>query len=367
MDNYSTNKIKFSEFSIEAANFYNENGWVVLSEQSSEQNMQNIKSIWKQLCNKYALDIGCDLSDYKSVISQWRDLWKVDPLFYKFLKDDIAPLASKSFQLEGSRLLHDHIICKTSEYANGEIPWHQDSMYWPVDRTGLSILTPLVDVPVKHGCLQVVSRTHLNNAEKPVDFMSAKNPFTNNEEIVLLPTQLGDMILLHSRTWHRSLPTKSQGERPVHIALWVPEQTNYHPDNADWHPLNERITVEKGELLNNDEFPIFGNSGTQLGNSFKNIHEGVPVHFGMFNAKETVLNQIKNYLNIDGNITELLEKKAIRENLLEKILAKNVNCTKDEIRKIIQDVWISGSAYEKHRSRNVFNSAYSKWHNMHKE
>lgn len=366
MNNRIINKIKFSSMSNEASIFYHANGWVVLSNQIEKEQIQTIIESWRELSTKFAVEIGCNIEDYKNVISQWRDLWKGDSVFFNLLQNNLSSLATTSFDLDGSRLLHDHIICKTFDGANGEIPWHQDSMYWPVDRTGMSTLMPLVNVPEEHGCLQVVSKTHLNSADQPVDFMSAKNPFDSEQKIVLLPTQLGDVILLHSRTWHRSLPTKlSANERPVHIALWVPEQTHYYPDNANWHPLNERVTVNKGELLNDDEFPIFGCKSTKVGTSYENIHDGVPILFGMFNAKDTVLLEIQKYLNKKGDITSLLSSEINRKNLLEKVLRKNPDLNRNNVYKVIKDVWISGAAYEQHRSRNVFNSAYARWKEIH--
>ena len=113
----------------------------------------------------------------------------------------------ESMGWQGARLLHDHIICKPHKGHNDKIPWHQDSMFWPVDSPGVSSWTPFLDVGLDDGCLQVIDMSHLGGCDSPVDFMAKeKDEFPEDAVQVFLPVSKGDTILIHSLTWHRSSP-----------------------------------------------------------------------------------------------------------------------------------------------------------------
>jgi hypothetical protein len=365
MTQITTNKKKFNSFDSNARGFYIENGWVVLSAQISPEQCLATRQCWEQMTIKYSSTIDCSLTRYLEVISQWRDLWKYHHIFFDLLKYQLSPLASSSFELPGTRLLHDHFICKSKKGGNGTIPWHQDSMYWPVDRTGMSTWTPLQDTTEKHGCLEVISGSHLHGAQPPIDFMSKHNPILENTPTTLLPVKLGDIVLLHSRTWHRSAPTTSQSIRLAHIALWIPEQTRYWPLNAQWHPLNEQVSVSENELLNENEFPVFGERSISKGNSFKNKHQGVLIKRGMFNARDRVQSQIQKILDQEGELSKLLLTTTQRHKAMNYVLKHSPSDkTASEVEKIIENVWISSTAFENHRARNVFNSAYEEWQKL---
>jgi ectoine hydroxylase-related dioxygenase (phytanoyl-CoA dioxygenase family) len=365
MTQSSTNKKNFNSFNSNARSFYIENGWVILSSQLSSEKCLEARQCWERMVTEYSNTIDCSLSRYLEVISQWRDLWKYDRIFFDLLTDQLSQLASASFELAGTRLLHDHFICKSQKGGNGTIPWHQDSMYWPVDRTGMSTWTPLQDTTEEHGCLEVISGSHLHGAQPPIDFMSKQNPISESTSTTLLPVKLGDIVLLHSRTWHRSAPTTSQSIRLAHIALWIPEQTRYWPLNAQWHPLNEQVSVSENDLLNEDEFPVFGGRSISKGNSFENKHQGVLIKHGMFNARDRIQSQVQEIIGKNEALTDLLstttQRQKVRDYVLERFPS---NKTILEVERIIDNVRISSASFEKHRARNVFNSSYEAWQQL---
>jgi len=364
LKNKHINGITFSSLNDEALLFYHHCGWVVLTGIVDQVCLDRLSLGWKGLVQRYRKEVGCCLDDYNNVISQWRDLWKELPDFHAVIKSPLAQLAAASFGLSGARLLHDHIICKTAGLGNGIVPWHQDSMYWPVDRTGMSTWMSYVDVPVEHGCLEVVSGSHLWEVSKPVDFMSEETGISEQSPSVLLPVKAGDVILLHSRTWHRSQETSVSTPRPGHIVLWVPPATRYWQSNAVWHPLNEQISVKNNCFLNEDEFPIVGCDRDEVGSTFENKHVGVPAPFGMFNALDRVRNKIEFLLFREGRLSDLLRDRSSRNELCDKVMRIDSGLERHVVDKIIVDVWISGSSFELHRARNVFNSAYKKWEDL---
>ena len=126
-------------------------------------------------------------------------------------------VAQEGMDWPGVRLLHDHIIAKPAGKTNRKIPWHQDSMFWPVDLPGCSTWTPMEDVGVTGGCLEVIDASHLEGCEQPVDFMAEERwEFGDEAERVLLPVKAGSTVLLHSLTWHRSVQTQ-----PILIVLFT--------------------------------------------------------------------------------------------------------------------------------------------------
>ncbi|MDQ7074782.1 MAG: phytanoyl-CoA dioxygenase family protein [Gammaproteobacteria bacterium] len=367
MTTKTINAIQYPRLNDEALSFYRKKGWVILTEIIKKEQLAQLSNQWQSLIQRHAKEIGCDLTDYTKVISQWRDLWKTLPEFNQIIKTPLSQLAATSFELSGARLLHDHIICKTAGAGNGIIPWHQDSMYWPVDRTGMSTWMSYIDVPVESGCLEVVSGSHLWEASAPVDFMSEKQALYEETPSVLLPVKAGSIILLHSRTWHRSQKTNSTQPRPAHIVLWVPPATRYWKENASWHPLNEQISVNKNQLLNENEFPIFGNKNHTTGSSFENKHQGVPKPSGMFNALDRAKQHIWKILNKQGQIKDLLKSAHSRATLSKKLMQSNPSLNPKKAQKIILNLWISGASFELHKARNVFNSAYQEWETLTKK
>jgi ectoine hydroxylase-related dioxygenase (phytanoyl-CoA dioxygenase family) len=355
------NQRLFSSLDKTALSFYQKHGWVVLNQQIDSYCLKRLSTAWQRLINRYSHEIGCDLFDYKQVISQWRNLWQEESDFKAVMDAPLASLAAASFNLPSVRLLHDHIICKTAGGGNGIVPWHQDSMYWPVDRTGMSTWMSYVDVPVEHGCLEVVTGSHQWEVSTPVDFMSNEQSISVQMDTVLLPVKAGEVILLHSRTWHRSQATSITQPRPAHIVLWVPPATRYWQENAAWHPLNEQISVENNALLNQDEFPIFGEMTEDMGTTMENKHEGVSVPFGMFNALDRVQKQVEFIFNQQGLLGDLLASTTSRQLLAIEIKQRKPELDLHELKKTILDVWISAASFERHKARNVFNAAYKKW------
>jgi len=359
------NRIVFDATDAAAPAFFNRHGWVVLKRPPPGEMVRDIESAWDDMTRRLADDIGISVARYLEVISQWRDLWKSDSRFESALHA-IAPTAASMLALPGARLFHDHIICKTQSGANGEVPWHQDSMYWPVDRTGLSTWIPVRDATVAHGCLEVADGSHLWGVAEPVDFMQDQARLPRAAQTTLLPARAGDMVALHSRTWHRSAPALKAGARRIaHIALWLPRVTRYWPDNADWHPTNAQVTVGKDEVLNDDEFPVFGLPGGGVGNTMENKNPTVTRTGGMFGSTERIETQVQSMLGgADAPLASLLSDSNNRGIIADKI-AGQTPLARDDVADVVEQLWISVASFAKHRSRNVFCSTYTEWQKLH--
>jgi len=240
--------------------FYTTHGWVVIDDNIGNDLLEDSLTQWLQMKSKFAAEMDLSIDDYELEVSQWRDLWAEGETFEKLIFDPyLHSLAQVGMGWNGSRLLHDHIICKPHKGSNKKIPWHQDSMFWPVDTHGCSTWTALRDVSVEDGCLEVIDMSHIEGCETPVDFMAKeREDFPDSAIRVKLPINAGCTILLHSLTWHRSSLNFGIHDRPAHLALWIHPDAKWRPDLVDWHPVNDHVESEPKSRLEGRKFPHFG-------------------------------------------------------------------------------------------------------------
>lgn len=95
------------------------------------------------------------------------------------------------------------------------VPWHQDSGYFGTVSENSLIPTawiPLVPVDASNGCLQVVAGSHRlgvvdhHTEEREGRFLEVMDEFVENSRVVTCPMALGDALLFHNLTLHRSTP-----------------------------------------------------------------------------------------------------------------------------------------------------------------
>ena len=348
--------------------FFISHGWVVIKNNISRSVAENGIVQWENLKSRYSEEMGLTKKDYEKEVSQWRNLWDSEKGVFQQLvyEPGLHDLAWESMGWKGSRLLHDHIICKPHKDQNEKIPWHQDSMFWPVNYPGVSSWTPFLDVSVNDGCLEVIDQSHLKGCESPVDFMAKeRETFPDGSTRVLLPVSSGDTVLLHSLCWHRSSPNKGTHDRPVHIGLWIHSDSKWRPDLVDWHPINEHAECEPFERLEGKMFPDFGEL-VELQNQQTDIHGGTirENEISMYDASKIVANQMKEISESDDSLTEILSSKSLVEKIVIRTMESGFSNNRKDLITALERLNVSFMAYEKHRARNVYNSAYSNWWQM---
>ena len=347
--------------------FYNTHGWVVVQDSITESILEGALSQWLELKSACAEEMDLQLNEYEMEVSQWRDLWTNGATFEKLIFDPLLhSIAQEGMGWNGSRLLHDHIICKPHKGSNKKIPWHQDSMFWPVDTHGCSTWTALKDVEVEDGCLEVIDKSHLEGCENPVDFMAKeREEFPEGSVRVKLPVIAGSTILLHSLTWHRSSPNLGKHDRPAHLALWIHPDAKWRPDLVDWHPVNEHVESEPKTRLEGKKFPYFGVID-ELKSSETDIHSGTyrENNISMFDASKIVGHQLSKISDSDGGITQILKDEKLVERIIKKTIEFGFCSDDEEIRKSLERLRVSYLAYELHKARNVYNDAYANWWNV---
>lgn len=360
-----TNEQFFERNDVQWKDFFKQHGWVVIKGNINSTTTEEGLEQWDKLKQRYSDEMGISKTEYEKEVSQWRNLWHSEEGVFRELiySEGLHDLAWESMDWNGSRLLHDHIICKPHKGQNEKIPWHQDSMFWPVDYPGISTWTPFMDVKVTDGCLEVIDKSHLRGCESPVDFMAKeREDFPEDSVRYLLPVSSGDTILLHSLCWHRSSPNRGKNDRPVHIGLWIHSDSKWRPDLVDWHPINEHAECEPFERLDGKMFPSFGTT-EQLKIQQNDIHSGTIRHddISMYDASKIVANQMKIISETNLSLPEILDSKELVNGIVSRTIQNGFCESKENILDALERLRISFLAYEKHRARNVYNSAYSNW------
>jgi len=366
--------LMFDALSPEAHAFFQEHGYLVLSPQFSRQECSALQGAYHALLERYAQEQGLPLDEYVRVISQWRDLWHQDARFRSTLREErLWKTAASLMGCEGARLLHDHVIAKPAR-ASLTVPWHQDYPYWPVDTPeGLSCWCPLEDVGPEGGCLEVIDGSHLWGESPPVDFIAEDHSELNiRSDLKRLPVSAGSMVVLNSLTWHRTGPNTDAGRRRVYITLWLPPDARYAPTHSGWHPVNEHVTVEPGEILNDDWFPCLGEKEIRSASARSLLHHGPDAAregLSMFNASQRITAQLRAILVRQGHAVQgsgmgsLLSDDRARSSIVEASVEAGVIATEQQqaLHRMLEMLRHSSDAYRLHRARNVYNEAYVGW------
>ena len=340
--------------------FFNIHGWVIIEDFIPLETISLIKSKFESLKKEKAHELNIDINDYEEEITQWRDLWQQDKVFEDMIFDDhgVHSLARKSMKWSGIKLLHDHLLNKRKD-TSSVFPWHQDSMFWPVDVEGCSVWTPLEDISKDAGCLEVIDSSHLKGCDKPLDFMAEeKNDFHKDTVKILLPIKKGSTLLLHSFTYHRSSPNIEIQNRTAYLTLWVHPDAKWRPDLVDWHPINKHVESKERESLQGEMFPVFGDT-IKLTKSAKDIHTGTDYGVGisMFNSTDKIKEQFEKILGKTDNLFSEKNRLIIVERTIECGICKDEKV----LQEVLYKMMIAISSYKQDGSRNVFNSSYKKW------
>ena len=316
--------------------FYNKHGWVVIKNNLNSQIIKSTILDWENLKKDCAKEMGIPVNEYELEISQWRDLWTNEGTFKELIFSPyLHSIAQDGMGWNGSRLLHDHLICKPFQGSNKKIPWHQDSMFWPVDIPGCSTWTALENVSLEDGCLEVIDKSHLEGCEEPIDFMAKeREDFPDGSIKVSLPVNKGSTILLHSLTWHRSSFNQGLHDRPAHIGLWIHPDSKWRPDLVDWHPINQHVESEPMARLEGSKFPHFGNIDV-LESPDEDIHQGTTRYndISMFDASKIVSKQLAEISGGSGGILEILGNEKFVSIISQKTIENKFCIDDDEIKK----------------------------------
>lgn len=230
--------------SKEQIDFYNEQGYLVLPNLLTEEELAPAKEAMNQKVSMIAEElvqaglISDKLEDrpfkfrlaelFKDLTSEeflkygrsWRDRL---PGYFHLMSNSKIIDAVES--LIGSEIFSNPIYNtrpKIPKVAAGAVPWHQDKSYWP-DANANPVITvwiPLVDANEVNGCLHIKPKTHRtklldwhNESYTGTGYTALHETQLGKTKTVVLPVPAGSAILFNDRCLHMSTPNESNEVR----------------------------------------------------------------------------------------------------------------------------------------------------------
>jgi len=233
-----------SFLTAEQVEFYSTEGYLVLPEFLSDQDMLPVRRDMMKRVGEIADDLFADglITDkhenapFESRLARlfdnltdkeflkygrsWRDRL---PGYFDLMSNPKVLDAVES--LIGGEIFanpHYNTRPKVPGVAAGAVPWHQDKSYWPGANANpvITVWVALVDTNIENGCLHVWPRTHKSKIlsfhaeERTGTFYTEIDPHhTRQARIVPLPIKAGGAILFNDRCIHMSTMNNSRDVR----------------------------------------------------------------------------------------------------------------------------------------------------------
>ena len=347
-----------------AKTFYDDHGYVIVTGVLDSEERATIRPAWQALVEEAAEAAELDPISFEQRFPQNRDLWsKSEPFRSLLFETRQGEVARHFLGTQGARLFHDHAIAKPSNRSD-TIPWHQDSSYWPVDRAGNSLWTPVEGVATDGGCLKVLDGSHLDGPGTPQDFLNPDDVDRDADpRLTLLPVEAGETVVLHGLTWHGSGPNTHPVDRLAYLTLWVPSSSCFQPAHAGWHPTAAHIEVAPGERLRGDWFPLFGaeadNDGEAVAFSPLQPGEGLT----MFDASKAIRGQLCWLLGVEDLDLEELDSHSARASVVEAAQRRGVLGESEvaELRATLTALVLQERIRKRYVARDVYLSTVQRW------
>lgn len=255
----------------EKINFYQENGFVVIEDFLSPEEVEDwrskVMSAIKDRAGKKMpgkdIKVGEDdgINDdteyFGKVFDQLINLWQTDEGVKKLMMDErIGRMAADLAGVDGIRIWHDQALFKRP-WAN-PTAWHLDTPFWSFsDRKALSIWIALDDATLENGCLYFIPgsfhSTTFENAGigKNMDGIFQVYPQFANIASVAAPMKAGSCSFHNGLTIHGAGANMSKGFRRAMTCAYMPDG-NVFNGQANVLPDAYLKTLTIGDLLNNE-------------------------------------------------------------------------------------------------------------------
>ena len=348
-----------------ALTFYREHGFVIVHGVIEPSERAQITPAWDAVVAAAAQAAELEPEAFVQRFPQNRDLWSKSEAFRSLLFDTPqARVASHFLETSGVRLFHDHAIAKPAGRSD-TIPWHQDSAYWPLDRVGNSLWTPVDSVSANGGCLKVLDGSHKDGPGRPQDFLSPDGVDRDDDpRLCFIPVEVGETVVLHGLTWHGSDPNVDSIDRLAYLTLWVPATARFQPSHAGWHPSADHVEVPAGERLDGSWFPLFGDIADQ--------DEGEPVSFEppqvaqgltMFKAGDVIRTQLRWLANDPDASMRVLLSPTGRDVIATAAVARGLvtDDRAEELSSVLNDLELQERIRENHVARDVYLTTVQRW------
>jgi len=235
--------------------FYRKHGWVRLNQLIDRETCAALLARVKQ---RFAQgSAGLEIPAFTVML----DLSDEDPTFRAFSRSKgMARVASRLIGRPVRPFFDSTVVKLPASETGGETQWHQDSPYYPFDRTGtLNIWIPLVDCPPEKGSMRFISGSHrlgplgrtTVTGENPLEL----NPWILDEFEMSPPLDLaaGDATVVDHAVIHYAPPNETDTPRWVYTAMFFPAETLYI---GAPHRRTDGLGLVVNEPLAHDRFPV---------------------------------------------------------------------------------------------------------------
>ncbi len=211
------------------------------------------------------------------VLTQYVNMFKREPSYEQLLHHPvISGVACALLNSPRVRLWHDQVISKPPG-DNGHFRYHQDFYLWPLDEPRIvTCWIALDDVTPENGCMHVVPGSHKDprfglesyaselaaraaaeaegrEAEETVRQKMAYEPAEIGKPVEL---KAGECMFHHCLNFHATPANVTNRQRRAHVIIFMADGVKVKIDQAPNHPLIPNFTVNDGEKLMGEGFPL---------------------------------------------------------------------------------------------------------------
>ena len=245
--------------------FYNENGYVKLSQVLSPELLERYRMAISEKVAEFSPDAGPmeKRTTYGKAFLQVMNLWRESEAVREFVFGRrLARIAAELMGVSGVRLYHDQALYK--EAGGGITPWHADQYYWPVSSDKVvTAWVPLQATPLEMGPLAFCEKSHRFQIGRDLEIsdeseMTLKQALTSfsHEESAF---DLGEVSFHAGWTFHRAGANSTERPREVFTVIYMdeamtlakPRNKNQVMDSERWCP-----GVQVGEVIDSALNPV---------------------------------------------------------------------------------------------------------------
>ena len=262
--------MKLNEFTQEQINSYHKDGYIIIKNFCSKQEVDKMYGIAIQddAMAKNALDLN-DQTGKKTRLSLW--FTPGNDIFGYLTRSE--RIINRVAQLLDSNapVCHFHSkLMQKEPKVGGAWEWHQDYGYWYKNQFMfpdqlISVMVALTPANKQNGCIQVIKGSHklgrVNHGfagEQVGADMTMVDNALKTMELVYVEIEAGDALFFHSNLLHRSEANLSDKPRWSIISCYS-SQSNlaYNETSISW---KEAIQVVPDEAIMNWEHESLGNA-----------------------------------------------------------------------------------------------------------
>jgi phytanoyl-CoA hydroxylase len=260
-----------SELSADQINFYQENGYVVIENFLTVDELAAWReAVTEAIVNRKGLkmpvkDIKIDENDginkdadyFNNVFDQLLNLWQTNDKVKDIMLDErIGKMAANLSGADGIRIWHDQALIK-KPWAN-PTSWHLDTPFWSFsDRSAISIWVALDDATYENGCLFFIPGSHQQTSfdnpgiGKNMSAIFEFYPQFKTTRSVAAPMKAGSCSFHNGLTIHGANANMTPGFRRAMTCAYMPDGNKFNGE-PNILPDSYLQTIKVGDLLNDD-------------------------------------------------------------------------------------------------------------------